>query len=77
MVLAWLITPQLHKVTNGYYLNHDNLILGIYLIDNRIATAEDRKKLIFYFIASQTPEKLDPADQKTFKKEQYIRYIRI
>lgn len=33
------------------------------------AGEDDRKKLIFYFIASQTPEKLDPKDYDEFKTE--------
>ena len=32
MVFNWLLTPQIHKYTSGYYLNHDNLIIGIYII---------------------------------------------
>lgn len=52
---AW--SPQTHKLTGGYYLNHDNLML---------ANEEDRKKLIFYFIASQTPEKLNTEDRALF-----------
>lgn len=55
--LSWIYESQYHKVRNGYYLNHDNLM---------IASPEDRKKLIFYFIASQVPEKLDPQDRATF-----------
>ena len=32
MVFNWLLTPQIHKYTSGYYLNHDNLIIGIYFL---------------------------------------------
>lgn len=28
MSLSWLVSPQLHKTTNGYFINHDNLMLG-------------------------------------------------
>jgi len=57
--LSWLYQSQRHKVRDGFYLNHDNLM---------IASPEDRKKLIFYFIASQVPEKLDPQDRVTFQQ---------
>ncbi len=55
---AW--SPQTHKLRNGFYLNHDNLML---------ANEEDRKKLIFYFIAKQTPEKIDPSDRAAINND--------
>ncbi|CAD8204192.1 unnamed protein product [Paramecium octaurelia] len=63
MSLSWLVSPQLHKSTNGYYINHDNIML---------AGPQDRRRLIFYFIASQTPEKITQEDHKKFVKEQTI-----
>ena len=60
MSFSFIWSPQTHKVFGGYYLNHDNLM---------IASREDRKKLIFYFIGSQTPEKLNPSDRETFLEE--------
>jgi len=47
--LQWLYSSHEHKTRLGYFLNHDNLML---------ATPEERRKLIFYFIANQVPEKL-------------------
>jgi hypothetical protein len=55
MVLGFLLMPQVHKVRNGYYLNHDNLM---------VLSPEERTRVIFYFIASQTPEKLFPSDRQ-------------
>ena len=60
MSFSFIWSPQTHKVFGGYYLNHDNLM---------IASPEDRKKLIFYFIGSQTPEKLNPSDREIFLRE--------
>ena len=62
MVLSWLFHPQSHKTYNGYFINHDNLIL---------ASPEERKRLIFYFIASQVPEKLDPQDRNLIDHERW------
>lgn len=59
MSFSFIWSPQTHKTFGGYYLNHDNLML---------ATVEERKKLILYFIGSQTPEKLDPLDREDFQK---------
>ncbi|EGR29617.1 hypothetical protein IMG5_152180 [Ichthyophthirius multifiliis] len=63
MVFEFLFQNQSHKTTRGYYINHDNLML---------ATPEERKKLVFYFIGQQVPEKLDPDDRQLFLKESQI-----
>lgn len=54
MVLTWLFAPQGNKLHNGYYLNHNNLAS---------LDVVERKKLITFFILSQTPEKLNPNDR--------------
>jgi len=54
---SWVFQTQSHKTRDGYYINHDNLLL---------ASPEERKRLIFYFIANQVPEKLDPRDRHAF-----------
>lgn len=43
-----------YKVSQGYHLNHDNLM---------ILDKEDRQHMIFYFIANQVNEKLEPTDR--------------
>ncbi|CAD8201453.1 unnamed protein product [Paramecium octaurelia] len=63
MSLSWLVSPQLHKTTNGYFINHDNIML---------AGPQDKRRLIFYYIASQTPEKITKEDHSKFIKEKYI-----
>ncbi|CAK84024.1 unnamed protein product (macronuclear) [Paramecium tetraurelia] len=63
MSLSWLVSPQLHKTTNGYFINHDNIML---------AGPQDKRRLIFYYIASQTPEKITNEDHSKFIKEKYI-----
>lgn len=60
MSFSFIWSPQTHKTVGGYYINHDNLML---------ATPEERKKLIFYFIGCQTPEKIDPEDRELFLNE--------
>lgn len=62
-ILSWFFQNQIHKSRDGYYINHDNLA-G--------ATPQDRHKLIFYYIASQVPEKLEPEDLKVFQAEKYL-----
>ena len=47
---------QYHKSRAGYYINHDLLMNGIFLIIE--ATPDTRAKLIFYYIAENTPQKL-------------------
>ncbi|KAM3137294.1 hypothetical protein pb186bvf_010664 [Paramecium bursaria] len=60
MSLNWLLVPQYQKLSNGYFLNHDNLVL---------ANTEEKQKLIFYFIAQQTPEKLSKDDYEKFTQD--------
>eukprot|EP01017_Pseudomicrothorax_dubius_P035780 TRINITY_DN5061_c0_g1_i2.p1 TRINITY_DN5061_c0_g1~~TRINITY_DN5061_c0_g1_i2.p1 ORF type:complete len:175 (+),score=46.74 TRINITY_DN5061_c0_g1_i2:87-611(+) len=55
MSLSGFFLPQKHKTRHGFYLNHDNLML---------ATEDERKRLILYFILSQVPEKIDPEDRE-------------
>ncbi|KRX04793.1 hypothetical protein PPERSA_06427 [Pseudocohnilembus persalinus] len=57
MFLDNIFNSQIHKFKDGFYLNHDNLM---------VATPEDKQRLIFYYIASQVPEKLNPADRSQF-----------
>lgn len=59
-MFSFIWSPQPHKTMGAYYLNHDNLM---------IAENQDRSKMIFYFIGSQTPEKLNPDDRKIFSEE--------
>mmetsp|Transcript_35368 Transcript_35368/g.31838 ORF Transcript_35368/g.31838 Transcript_35368/m.31838 type:complete len:90 (+) Transcript_35368:52-321(+) len=60
--ITWAFSPQVHKSRNGYYINHDNLVL---------ASPEERRKLIFYFIANQVPEKLDPQDAELYENHRF------
>lgn len=57
--LNFLFNNQTHKTHGGYYLNHDSLMA---------VNEEARKKLVFFFIAEQTPEKLDQSDFDTYKQ---------
>ncbi|CAD8204640.1 unnamed protein product [Paramecium pentaurelia] len=63
MSLSWLVSPQLHKTTNGYFINHDNIML---------AGPQDKRRLIFYYIANQTPEKITKEDHQKFIREKFI-----
>ncbi|CAD8123485.1 unnamed protein product [Paramecium sonneborni] len=63
MSLSWLVSPQLHKTTNGYFINHDNIML---------AGPQDKRRLIFYYIVSQTPEKITKEDHQKYIKEKFI-----
>jgi hypothetical protein len=60
--LNFLFNNQTHKTSGGYYLNHDSLMA---------VNEEARKRLAFYFIAEQTPEKLDQTDFDTYKQIRY------
>merc|ERR1711884_66353 len=49
--------PQAKKLREGYYINHDNIAA---------LSPVDRKRLITFFIAMRTNEKLNPADRELF-----------
>ena len=44
------------------FINHDNVLL---------ASPEEQKRLIFYFIASQAPQKIDNRDHESFYQRRY------
>lgn len=58
-MLQGLFSDQSYKARSGYYLNHHQIMT---------ATPENQKKLIFYYIASQLPEKLAEEDAESFFK---------
>ena len=58
MVLNWVYNPQGGKLQNGFYINHNNLAA---------LDVVERKKLITYFILTQTPEKLNPNDRRVLQ----------
>lgn len=62
MYLRDFFAPQSGKLRKGYFLNHDS-IAGL--------TPVDRKKLITFYIACQTNEKLDPKDRELFVRYYY------
>lgn len=49
-----VFSPQVHKMKNGYYINH-----GLLMALDPAA----RSRAITYFIAMNTPNKLDPQDR--------------
>merc|ERR1711884_958633 len=49
--------PQAKKLREGYYINHDNIAA---------LSPVDRKRMITFFIAMQTNEKLNPIDRELF-----------
>ncbi len=51
--------PQSGKLRQGYFINHDNIAA---------LKPVDRKKLITFYIAMQTNEKLDPKDRELFNR---------
>jgi hypothetical protein len=51
--------PQYKKLSEGYFINHDNLAA---------LSPVDRKRMITMFIAMQTAEKLDPSDRQLFRQ---------
>ena len=57
--LNFFFNNQSHKTQGGYYLNHDSLMA---------VNDEAQKRLSFYFIAEQTPEKLHQADFDSYKQ---------
>ena len=59
MVFNWLYYPQASKIQNGFFLNHNNLAA---------LDTVSRKKLITYFILTQTPEKLNPNDRRVLQE---------
>lgn len=58
---------QYHKSRAGYFINHDSIMNGSSLIN--LANAENRKKLIFYYIAENVPQKLKDNDDQAFRDE--------
>jgi hypothetical protein len=52
---------------NGFEsISHNNILL---------ASPENRKRLIFYFIANRTPQKIDQEDHSLFHQRKSVIYI--
>jgi hypothetical protein len=51
---------QYHKSRAGYFINHDLLVNGTRSLTP--ASPDNRSKLIFYYIAEHTPQKLSHGD---------------
>ena len=62
-----VFVSQYHKSRAGYYINHDLLMHGI--PSSHAATPETKRKLIFYYIAENTPQKLQSADELEYDHE--------
>jgi len=66
-IFSFIFSRQSHKNSRGYYLNHDSLMPRTRIFN--VVKPEYRHKVIFYFIAEQTPEKLTDEDRTLYDDE--------
>lgn len=66
-IMSFIFSQQAHKNSRGYYINHDTLMPRTSPIDS--VKPDYRRRMIFYFIAEQTFEKLTAEDRQRYHTE--------